>query len=203
MTAEPVPRLMSRRDYLALEERSPEQYEYLRGHVYPRHHGHGPHSAMAGARRWHVRLVTRLGGLLDAHLGAGPCEVYTNDMRLRVEEADGDFYPDLFVACGIDARTNLLELPDARLIVETLSPSTEGYDMGDKFEAYKLLPSLAEYVLLDTRRTAATVYRRTEGGEWLVQSVGPDDALELHSLGFRIAMTRLYAGIHPAKVAER
>lgn len=144
-------------DYLTWEEQQPEKHEYLRGEVF----------AMVGARREHVVVSGNLYAAFKQRLRGGPCQAYVSDLKLRVEAADAFFYPDVMVSCDPrdHAAGQFVEHP--RLIVEVLSESTEAFDRGDKFAAYRTLPSLEEYVLVDIQSRRVETFRRTADGDWL------------------------------------
>jgi Uma2 family endonuclease len=149
---------------------------------------------MAGGTLAHARLIIRLLGLLDAHLNDGPCVVYSADVRLYVT-AEDYFYPDAFVTCAGPSDPGLTEQHDAVLVAEVRSPSTAAFDQGDKLDAYSALPALREYLIIDTRRVQATVYRRSPGESWIrmVTLAGAD--LILESINFRLPLARLYHGV--------
>jgi Uma2 family endonuclease len=171
-------------DYLAGETHSPIRHEYVAGEVF----------AMAGATEEHATIAGNLFALLRNQVRGGPCRVYIADMKLRVEAADAFFNPDVFVTCDPRDATEPLAKRHPSLICEVLSASTEAYDRGGKFAAYRTLESLNEYLLIDSRRRAVEVFRRQPGG-WLLAPVAPDGWLELHSLGFRCAVDTLYEDV--------
>jgi Uma2 family endonuclease len=171
-------------DYLAGETHSPIRHEYVAGEVF----------AMAGATEEHATIAGNLFALLRNQVRGGPCRVYIADMKLRVEAADAFFYPDVFVTCDARDTSEPLAKRHPALICEVLSESTEAYDRGGKFAAYRTLESLNEYLLIDSRRRAVEVFRRQPGG-WLLAPVAPDGWLELHSLGFRCAVDTLYEDV--------
>jgi Uma2 family endonuclease len=181
-------------EYRRLEAAATEKHEYWNGWMYPRMYPPGSHWAMAGGTLAHARLIVRLLRMLDAHLEEHPCVVYPDDVRLYVNDHDY-FYPDAFVTCGGTDEPTAIEQHDATLIAEVLSPSTSSFDQGDRFDAYSVLPSLHEYLLLDPRRVQATLYRRAMDGAWLrlVTLEGAD--LVLESIGFRAPLAQLYRGV--------
>ena len=185
------PRRVSVEQYRVLEAASPEKLEYWHGWMYPRMYPPDSHWAMSGGTLAHSRLITSIVAHLYGHLAASQRTLYQGDVRLYVNDHDY-FYPDAFVTCdGLDDPA-LIEQHDATLIVEVLSPSTADFDRGDKLDSYTTLSGLREYLLLDTRRIQATLYRRTDNGLWtrLVVLEGADLALE--SIDFRLPLTRLY-----------
>lgn len=176
--------LISVTDYLAGEAVSPIRHEFIAGEVF----------AMAGATEEHATVAGNLFAMLRAHVRGGPCRVYMADMKLRVEQAQAFFYPDVFVTCDpADARESTTK-QRARVVIEVLSESTEGYDRGGKFGAYRQIPSLDEYVLIDSRTRSVEVFRRHPEG-WILQPVPEDGPLELLSLGFVCGMDAVYEDV--------
>ncbi|NCA88998.1 MAG: Uma2 family endonuclease [Gammaproteobacteria bacterium] len=171
-------------DYLAGEVLSPIRHEYVAGEVF----------AMAGATEEHATIAGNLFALLRSQVRGGPCRVYIADMKLRVDAADAFFYPDVFVTCDPRDAGEPLAKRHPPLICEVLSESTEAYDRGGKFAAYRTLDSLSEYLLIDSRRRSVEVFRRQPDG-WLLAPVAPDGQLELMSLGFRCAVDALYEDV--------
>ena len=172
-------------DYLAGEAVSPLKHEYLDGEVF----------AMAGASEEHVTIALNLASLLRAHVRGGPCRVYMADMKLRVERARAFFYPDCFVTCDPADAVEPLAKQCARVVIEVLSESTEAYDRGAKFASYRQLPSLEEYVLIDSRTRSVEVFRRHPEG-WILQPVPDDGRLTLATLGFECTVDALYEDVH-------
>ena len=185
---------MTVEEYLRLEDAATEKHEYRNGYRYLRHSGPHGFEAMAGARESHVRVAMRLARFLDEHLEGSTCIPYGSDMRLTIDESTY-YYPDLFVSCNPRTGSAVLAQQDATVVVEVLSPGTEGDDRGDKFHDYQRLPNLAEYLLLSANEAHADLFRRGPEGLWVLHQAGLGDDLVLESLGFRIAMERLYRGI--------
>jgi Uma2 family endonuclease len=171
-------------DYLAGETDSPVKHEYVAGEVF----------AMAGASEAHATIALNLAALLRAHVRGGPCRVYISDMKLRVDRADAYFYPDVFATCDPQDAERETAKECASLVVEVLSDSTEGYDRGAKFAAYRELPTLREFVPIDSRRRAVEVFRRCEQG-WIFQPVPEDGQLELETLAFACQVDALYEDV--------
>ena len=149
--------------YLAWEERQPERHEYVRGEVF----------AMVGARREHVVASGNLYAAFKQKLRGGPCQAYISDLKLRVEAVDAFFYPDLMVSCDPADQAAEMFLARPILIAEVLSESTAASDRGDKFAAYRSLPSLREYVLVDIPARRVETFRRAADKEWLFHEYLP------------------------------
>ena len=172
-------------DYLAGEESSPVKHEYVAGEVF----------AMAGAGEAHVTVAGNLFALLRNHVRGGPCRVYIADMKVRVEQADAFYYPDVFVTCNpADGRENLFKR-NPRLIIEVLSDSTAAFDRGAKFAHYRQLDALREYVLIEPERPSIDVFRRNAEGSWVLHPVAEGDELLLASLDFHCPMSSVYEDV--------
>ncbi len=149
-------------DYLAVERETRDvKYEYVAGEVF----------AMTGASFNHNLITANVIGELRNRLKAKPCSILANDMRLRIESADACLYPDMMVVCDPPAflgqRRDVITNP--MVVVEVISPSTEGYDRGGKFVLYRSLPSLRHYVLIAQERLGVDVFikiTRVPGREW-------------------------------------
>ena len=138
--------------YLAWEAKQSERHEYLRGEVF----------AMAGGTENHNTVALNAAVALRSHLKGTPCKVFISDMRVQVAAVDAYFYPDVVVRCqpktAPDGKAISTDAPV--LVVEILSDSTATWDRGGKFAAYRQLPSLQEYVLIDPQAQTVELYRR-------------------------------------------
>ena len=154
-------------DYLVWEEAQPERHEYLGGDVF----------AMAGGSTAHNTLTGNMYIALRAQTRATPCRVYMADVKLRVEAASASFYPDVFVTCSAADAARSNQQQDALLIVEVLSPSTEGYDRGDKFAAYRQIPGLQAVVFVAQDKPHIEAFiRSADGGFWTLHEATGLDA---------------------------
>lgn len=169
-------------DYLAWEAQQPERSEYVRGEVF----------AMAGGEDRHATAALNLAIALRTELRGSPCRVYMSDVKLRVETADAYFYPDVFVTCSPTDRADRLVKREAVLVAEVLSESTEAYDRGDKFAAYRQLPSLREVLFIDLRRRTVDLFRLGDDGLWVLHPLQSGDALPLRSVGVTLAVDVLF-----------
>jgi Uma2 family endonuclease len=175
---------------------TPEQYlEIERAAEYKSEYYQGEMFAMAGAKWNHNLIAGNLVGGLRQQLRSRPCGVTPSDMRVLVSASGLYTYPDVIVVCGeprfLDDRQDTLLNPT--LIVEVLSPSTEAYDRGRKFEHYRSLESLAEYLLVSSQRVSAELYARQPDGRWLLTAANRlEDTLELPATGCRLALGDIY-----------
>ena len=176
---------LTEEEYLELERQAEHKSEYYRGEMF----------AMAGASLAHNMLAMNLAALLHPQLRPGPCRVVGSDMRVRVSATGLYTYLDVSVVCGqpqlADQHADTLLNP--ALIAEVLSPSTEGYDRGRKFEHYRSIESLAEYLLVAQDRVHVDLYTRQPDGHWVLSEASRlEDTLELKSIGCHLALTDLY-----------
>ncbi len=186
---------MTEEQYLALDEATDGNYEFYDGYVIMLR---PPSSAyderipldLAGGSPAHAALCTRLGGLLDQALSDGPCIVYSSDAKLQIDAARHYLHPDLSVACGDQVGKMLT---DPVVVIEVLSPSTEKRDRSWKFQSYKDLRSIQEYVLVSSTSKAIEVYRREN--DWRPYHYREGDLVELPSLGVRFPFDAVYRRI--------
>ncbi len=174
---------ISPEEYLRIDRESPDiKYEYVDGRIY----------AMAGGTIDHGQICTNLTALLYPSV-QDRYRLFSN-VRLQTP-GEQYFYPDITVSCdSLDwqgrGREDTFFSPC--LIIEVLSPrSTESYDRREKFTYYQEFSMLQEYVLINTRRQLVEVYRR-QGAKWDYQKLGPDEELELVTVGLSIPVAALY-----------
>ncbi len=122
-------------------------------------------------------------------------------MKLHVDAVDAVFYPDVMATC--DARDKTPEADLAKqhpvLIVEVLSESTSAYDRGLKFEHYRNIDTLKEYLLVEQDRRHADLFLREEDAagkpRWVLYASGVADDVELDSVGVRLSMDTLFEDV--------
>jgi len=165
-------------DYLAGEPNSAIRHEYLAGTVY----------AMAGAGEKHNRIAGNLFFHLRAASRGRPCGVFISDMKLRIDDSDSFYYPDVMVTCDpADTQPLFKKLPC--LLVEVLSPSTETIDRREKLLAYRKLPTLRHYVLASQDQRWVQWHRRNDLGQWEVFDLQDPYTLHLTCPGIEVRLT--------------
>ncbi len=185
MIANKSPNYISPEEYLKLEELSPVKHEYIRGEVY----------AMAGATESHVTICVNLVKTLTDHVRGNGCNLYTGDMKARIDTASIYYYPDVMVSCDErdKAFKSLKKYPC--LIIEVLSDGTEGFDRGDKFADYQELETLQEYVLISQKRQRVECFRRNAEGLWVLTSYTQGSEVYLASIDFRTSIDTIYQAV--------
>ena len=173
--------------YLAFERASEEKHEFLDGEVY----------ALAGASWNHNLIVASTIASLHGQLPKPSCKICPSDIRVKVSPT-AYTYPDITIVCG----TPLFEdgppdtLVNPTVIVEVLSPSTEGHDRGKKFQEYRTLESLQEYLLISQDSHWIERYVRRDNGQWVLSdATGVDGTLDLTSIQCTLRLADVYEQI--------
>lgn len=179
--AEPRPK-MSLETFLAWEAEQPGKHEFLAGEIF----------AMTGGTDRHNSLALNLAVALREHTRGGPCRVYMADVRLAIAAAEASYYPDVMVTCDERDRADRLVKRWPVLVAEVLSPGTSENDMGAKLINCRRIETLREYLLLHPEQELATLYRRADDGQWLLQQAGRGEALRLESLGLSLSIDALF-----------
>lgn len=169
---------LSEAEYLAFEESAAVRHEYVDGQVF----------AMAGAGERHNRIVTNLAFHLRGPARGGPCGVYVNDMKLRIEWRTSFYYPDVMLGCEPDDVHDLYKERPC-LVAEVLSPSTETIDRREKLNAYRSLPSLRYILLVSSSRSDVEYYLRNAADEWETARLEDGEVLVVECGGYRAALS--------------
>ena len=190
MSSQPRARLTPA-EYLALDRQAEHKSEYYGGEVF----------AMAGGSERHNLIVGNVFAGLHAQFRKRPCKVYASDMRVKVGQAGMYAYPDVAAVCDEaqfdDAQRDTLLNPS--VIVEVLSESTEGYDRGKKFEHYRKLESLIEYVLIAQDAHHVEHYVRQPDSRWLLsEHANLQDTLSLPSINAHLSLAEVYDQVEGA-----
>jgi Uma2 family endonuclease len=190
MSTQPKTRLTPEQ-HLEIERRAEYKSEYYNGEMFALSTGWRSHDV----RRSHSVIAVHVATQLDNQLRRRPCEVYPSDMRVRVSATGLYTYPDVVVVCAppqfLDEVTDTLLNPT--LLVEVLSPSTEAYDRGRKFEHYRRIESLRQYLLVAADRVQADLFTRQPDGQWLLTSKSSlDDEMVLDSIDCRLKLADIY-----------
>ncbi|MEO5923442.1 MAG: Uma2 family endonuclease [Bryobacteraceae bacterium] len=184
MATQPLPPL-TEEEYLAIERLACEKSEFHGGQMF----------AMAGGTPNHALLSANIGWLLRGNVPAG-CRVFSSDLRIKITASATYTYADCTVICGepqFDSakKDNIL---NPLLIVEVLSPSTQDYDRGKKFELYRTIQSLREYLVIHQDRRFVEHHSKQDDGSWILREhSGTGGSIAIDRLGIRIALSELYA----------
>ena len=184
MTAARATGRLTPEEYVARERQAETKSEFVGGCLV----------AMSGASRLHNLVVVNVVGALHEQLRERPCELFASDMRVKVAETGDYTYPDVVVACDDiqfeDAELDTLLTPT--VIIEVLSPSTEGHDRGKKFAAYRQLRTLQEYVLVAQDHPSVEHYAR-QGDQWVLTAVTDIEAtVHLPAIDCQLRLRDIY-----------
>lgn len=169
-------KLLTEAEYLEFERTSLEKHEYYKGEVFLMpdavHQTRANHQAvhaMSGATYSHNVIVSTIHGELYAKLKGKPCQPFGSDMRVYIPENTLYTYPDVSVFCGdpiLQGEEEGSAAIGSSVIFEVLSPSTKNYDRGEKFKLYRDIPSLREYILIDSLSVRVEAFRINAAGHW-------------------------------------
>lgn len=186
MSTSSVPRF-TEEQYLEMERSAEYKSEFDNGEII----------SMAGASFAHINVAADLFVEISLRLRGSKCRAYTADFRVKIEGRAIYRYPDIAVFCGepkfADARRDNLTNPV--VLLEILSPSTETYDRGRKFQQYQNIESLKEYILVSTDAVLVERFVR-QGQQWLLSSYkGRDAVLPIEAANVEIPLSAVYANV--------
>jgi Uma2 family endonuclease len=177
---------LTEEEYLQIERLAETKSEYHDGRMY----------AMSGGSPRHALLANNIGAILRGQMPPG-CHTYNSDLRIKVARAEVFTYADCSVICGelqyAGDRKDVVLNPI--LIVEVLSPSTEAYDRGKKFQLYRTIPSLREYLLIAQDERHVEQYSKQNAEGWLFREYRSGIVTIPSLKDLRIALEELYESV--------
>ena len=177
-----LPERKSREEYAALLESDPaHRYEYLDGSIY----------MMTGGSPDHSIIGNNIGRILGNLLQGSRCIVYNSDLYVELSE-NYRVCPDVTVSCDPRDRRAQEAIHYPTLVVEVLSPTTEGRDRGKKSLQYRSSPTIQEYLLVSNESQIIEIVRREKNGFWTLYTLGPDDSVVLTSLNVSFPVIEVY-----------
>jgi Uma2 family endonuclease len=185
MTLAQETRYYSPQEYLELEVNSEIRHEYINGLIIP----------MTGGTPNHNQLALNFSGTLNYLLKRQPYQVFVTDQRLWIPSRKIHTYPDIMVV------KNPLEYEQGRkdtlvnpvMIAEVLSKSTKGYDRDEKFAAYRTIPTLQEYILIDQYTMHIEQYCKTNNNQWIFSEFTDGNInLNLASISCQMTLSDIY-----------
>ncbi|GCL52066.1 hypothetical protein NIES3804_36540 [Microcystis aeruginosa NIES-3804] len=187
LTSSP-PKTLSLEAYRNLETIAEVKHEYHDGEIIE----------MTGGSINHNSILINLIVLLKLALRGTNYRLQSSDLRLWIPQYNRGLYPDLMIIAGeplfSDNRND--EILNPCLIIEVLSPSTSGYDRGDKFRYYRSIPQLNQYLLVSQGEILIESYSKTSENNWLLQEYTPARGIiSLDSLGISLNLADIYEGI--------
>lgn len=180
-------RRMTGEEYLAFERTSEIKHEFLDGEVF----------AMSGANRRHGLILGNLFASMHGQLKAGDCEIFPNDMRVRVSPTGLYTYPDIVVACNNPEfeSKELDTLLTPTVIVEVLSDSTKDYGRGGKWKHYRQIDSLKHYLLVSQSAMEIEMYTRMADDSWRLTDHQPPEDVWIEAIQCGVNWDEVYARV--------
>ena len=176
--------LITIEDYLTGEETSDVKHEYLGGTVH----------AMAGATNRHNVIALNSLAFLLFQLRGKSCQPFNSDVKVRIEFPDHTrfYYPDAMVVCNSNPLTDHFK-DQPVVVIEVLSDSTRRADLGEKRDAYLMLPSLKVLIFVEPEKPSVSLHRRKSGGGFAIEHhVGLDAVIPLPEIEASLALADLY-----------
>ncbi len=175
-------------EYLEMENIAVEKHEYYKGEIF----------AMSGAKMPHNTITKNLSGNLFGKLKGKKCQPYGSDTRIHVPSNTLFTYPDVSIICGevITLNDDDYNVLNPSVIIEVLSPSTKNYDRGEKFKLYRDIPTLKEYILVDSETIHIEIFRLNEHNHWELEEYNTiEDILDIKVIDDKIPLSEIYEGV--------
>lgn len=190
--AMPAHQSVSVADYLARERASATRHEFVDGEIV----------AMSGARVAHIRIVRNVLSALHGQLRGRRCEAFSNDLRVAADPSGRYFYPDVVVVCGrpefLDGEMDTLLNPT--VVIEVLSESTESFDRTTKADAYRAMPSVEQFIVIDSRTSFVESQVRIDERTWTATTYrSADETLPVRDANLILA--EIYEGVDDVQTA--
>jgi len=181
-------------EYLEMELNAPYKSEFYRGEIFPMAEtdGNTP-EAMSGALPPHNRISSNLIFEFESRLRKKNCRPFNGDQQIFIPENSLYTYPDISVFCGELQYKNAMCLTNPVLLVEILSKVTEGYNRGQKFALYRSIPTLVEYLMIDSQRVYVELWRK-ENNTWTLaaETENLNETMELKSINETFLLENFY-----------
>ncbi len=175
-------------EYLVRERVADTKSEYFGGQIF----------AMAGGSPRHNSIGVNLVASLKNRLRGSPCRPFNSDQRIRISASGLATYPDVSIICGelqLDAQ-DADAIVNPRVLFEVISKSTEGYDRGKKFDFFRQIDSLSEYVLVSQEDSQVECFTRQSDGNWLLSiTKGLSGSLRLSTVSVELPLMEIYEDI--------
>ncbi len=178
---------MSIQEYLEFEKLSMDKHEYYRGEIF----------MMAGAMPRHNVVFKNVFREIASHLKGKSCQPYGSDLRINIPENTLFTYPDISIICG-DIVTSDYDDDTATqptVLIEILSRNTRDYDRGSKFKLYRDIPTLKEYILIDSENISIEAFSINQNNHWeLMEYKTLEGSLRIPAIDFQLPLVEIYEG---------
>ena len=179
--------LLTEQEYLQFEKESQQKHEFFRGEIF----------AMAGAGNNHNEIFSNLFIELGIQLKGKPCKPYGSDLRIHIPQNTLYTYPDISIICKELSASNdeTDSTIEPTVLIEILSPSTSNYDRGAKFKLYRDIPTLKEYILIDSESISIESFRVNKTNHWELEEYKTrEHTLAIPTLAINLTLSQIYEG---------
>ena len=180
-------------EYLVIENAATEKHEYYHGEIF----------AMSGAKQPHNRIISNSFISIGSKLKGKKCTPFHSDQRIHIEKNTLFTYPDISIFCDemITLNDDKWNALNPIIIIEVLSPSTKNYDRGEKFNLYRDIPTLKEYILIDSESISIEAFYINDHGHWeLKEYKSIEETLYLNSVQLSVPIAEIYDGVEAEKL---
>jgi Uma2 family endonuclease len=170
--------------YFEIERESSEKHEYFEGELF----------AMAGGKKNHNLIISNLIAIFHGFFKNKQCVVYPSDMKVAIDKYSHYTYPDISLVCGTSEFVNETEdsLINPIVVIEVVSESTEKYDRGKKFQSYRMISSLKEYILVSTEYKKIEIFTRSDNNKWILSESDNSGIIKLNSIEYELKLEDVY-----------
>lgn len=185
--SQPAVKHITQEDYLSFERELQDRHEYYKGEIY----------LMSGASFKHNIIEDNIRGTLHGFLKGKKCRSFGSNLRIHIPKNTLYTYPDILIVCEdpifVDGEFDTLLNP--AVIIEILSPSTANYDRGAKFDLYREVETLKEYILVDSVTTHFVHYIKNADSTWtLSETKNLNDPFYITAINFQCLLSEIYSG---------
>ncbi len=178
-------KIITPEEYFQMEETAKYKSEYYYGEIF----------AMSGASVSHNLIVSDVITSLNIALRKTHCLVFPSDIKVELDRAEHYAYPDVSVVCGDISygadRNDIITNPI--VIIEVLSESTKDYDRGTKFQAYRKISSLRDYILIDQYTRHVEYFFKNKSGQWTLEEFqDANDSFTIRSIKVELSLDNIY-----------
>ena len=180
--------LISEKDFLEFERASTEKHQYIKGEVF----------AMSGASIPHNMIHSNMFFEVGSKLKGKKCKPFGSDLRIYNPASSQYTYPDLSVICGkIETTDDKFDtVTNPTVLFEILSPSTRNYDLGSKFELYRQIPSLKNYVTIDSQAISVSLWTKNNDKSWLlIEKKSLNESIYIESINVELQLSDIYEDV--------
>lgn len=187
---EPAPKYnyISPEKYLEIERAAEGKHEYYKGDVF----------AMSGASWEHNVISYNINRLISPFVHKKGCKLFGSDFRVHIPESSFFTYPDFTIVCEENLSSLMYadNLTSPNVIIEILSKSTKDYDRGTKFNLYRSIKTLKEYILIDSTSVSVELFSRKENDSWVLTEFKlMTDSFIISTIGLTLQLKDIYEDV--------